>query len=154
MIERLCSGGLPRPRSSLNRQQILQNAPPCLGKIAPGSSLPPKSSLESTGAHLGNRVAFLSHLFADRCAAGLEHERMYRITLECFDVPTPAGEEAARDITEACRLHYPHEHNVTCTFVDGKLRLVAENDYDPEGLNLMDEFSDNICAYIEPSTAT
>jgi hypothetical protein len=39
--------------------------------------------------------------------------------------------------------------NVSCTFVDGKLRLVAENDYDPEGLNLMDEFSDNICAYVE-----
>lgn len=32
--------------------------------------------------------------------------------------------------------------------MDGKLRLVAENDYDPAGLNLMDEFSDNICAYV------
>jgi hypothetical protein len=75
---------------------------------------------------------------------------MYRITLECHDVPAAAGKEAARDIAEAFRLHYPHEHNVSCTFVDGKLRLVAENDYDPEGLNLMDEFSDNICAYVEP----
>ena len=75
---------------------------------------------------------------------------MYCITLECFDVPAAAGDEVARDITEAFRLHYPHEHNVTGTFVDGRLRLVAENDYDPEGLNLMDEFSDNICAYIEP----
>jgi hypothetical protein len=34
--------------------------------------------------------------------------------------------------------------------VDGKPRLVAENDFDPEGLNLMDEFSYNICAYVEP----
>ena len=75
---------------------------------------------------------------------------MYRITLECYDVPAKSGEEAARDITEAFRLHYPHEYNVTCTFVDGTLRLVAENDYDPKGLNLMDEFSDNITAYIEP----
>ena len=75
---------------------------------------------------------------------------MYRITLECHDVPAAAGYEAARNITEAFRLHYPHEHNVSCTFVDGKLRLVAENDYDPEGLNLMDEFSDNISAYVEP----
>jgi hypothetical protein len=75
---------------------------------------------------------------------------MYRITLECFDVPAAAGDEAARDITEAFRLHYPHEHDVTCTFVDGKLRLVAENDHDSEGLNLRDEFSDNICAYTEP----
>ena len=34
--------------------------------------------------------------------------------------------------------------------MDGKLRLVAENDYDAQGLNLLDEFSDNICAYVEP----
>jgi hypothetical protein len=75
---------------------------------------------------------------------------MYRITLECCGVPQAAGEEAARDIADAFRLHYPHEHNVICTFDGSKLRLVAENDYDPEGLNLKDEFSDNICAYIEP----
>jgi hypothetical protein len=73
---------------------------------------------------------------------------MYRITLECHGVPLTAGEEAARDITEEFRLHYPHENNVVCTFEGGKLRLVAENDYDPKGLNLMDEFSDNISAYI------
>lgn len=74
---------------------------------------------------------------------------MYRITRECFAAPAAAGDEAARDITQAFRLHYPHERNVTCSFMDGKLRLVAENDYDPEGLNLMDEFSDNMCAYIK-----
>ena len=73
---------------------------------------------------------------------------MYRITLECYDVPPAEGEEAARDITEAFRLHYPHENHVICTFIDGKLRLVAENDHDPNGLNLMDEFSDNITAYV------
>jgi len=73
---------------------------------------------------------------------------VYRITLECEGVPASAGDEAARDITEAFRRDYPHEQKVLCTFNDGKLRLVAENDYDPEGLNLMDEFSDNISAYI------
>ena len=74
---------------------------------------------------------------------------MYRITLECDGIPPSAGgEAAARDITEAFRSEYPHEHNVLCTFENGKLKLVAENDYDPEGLNLMDEFSDNISAYI------
>lgn len=73
---------------------------------------------------------------------------MYRITLECHGVPQGAGEEAARDITEAFRLNYPHEHNVVCTFADGTLKLVAENDYDPKGLNLMDEFSDNMTAFI------
>ncbi len=75
---------------------------------------------------------------------------MYRITLECHGVPAATGDKAAGDITAAFRLHYPHEQNVVCTFVDGKLRLVADNDYDPEGLNLTDEFSDNITAYVAP----
>jgi HTH-type transcriptional regulator/antitoxin HigA len=66
------------------------------------------------------------------------------------DVLIRPYELAARDITEAFRLHYPHETNAVCTFEDGKLRLVVENDYDPEGLNLMDEFSDNLCAFIGP----
>jgi hypothetical protein len=30
-----------------------------------------------------------------------------------------------------------------------KLRLLAQNDYAPEGLNLMDEFSDNFRIYVE-----
>lgn len=73
---------------------------------------------------------------------------MYRITLECEGVLAAAGEEAARDITEEFRLHYPHEHNVVCSFNGNTLKLVGENDYDPEGLNLMDQFSDAISAYI------
>ena len=73
---------------------------------------------------------------------------MYRITLEVHGVPEAVGEEAANHITEDFRLYYPHEKNVRCTFVDGRLRLVAENDYDPKGLNLMDEFSDNVCANV------
>lgn len=73
---------------------------------------------------------------------------MYRITLECDGVPAHAGAEAANDITEAFRAHYPHEHNVACSWNGNTLRLVAENDHDPDGLNLMDEFSDNISAYI------
>lgn len=79
---------------------------------------------------------------------------MYRITLECHDVPAATGDEAARDITEAFRLHYPHEHNVSCTFLDGKLRLVAENDYDSEGLNLMDGSRTTSAHSSNPSTAT
>jgi hypothetical protein len=73
---------------------------------------------------------------------------MYRITLECDGVPVHAGEEAANDITEAFRTHYPHEHNVVCSWNGSSLLLVAENDHDPDGLNLIDEFSDNISAYI------
>ncbi len=73
---------------------------------------------------------------------------LYRIKLVCDGVPESAGPEAARDITEEFRTHYPHENNAECSYANGKLTLVAENDYDADGLNLMDEFSDNICAYI------
>ncbi|WP_260927225.1 hypothetical protein [Novosphingobium sp. 9] len=73
---------------------------------------------------------------------------MYRIILECDGVPVLVGEEAANDITEAFKANYPHEHNVVCSWNGKSLRLVAENDHDPDGLNLMDEFSDNISAYI------
>jgi hypothetical protein len=109
-----------------------------------------KSSLESIPARLVNHFGFPASPVLPIGSQNPERRNMYRITLECHDVPAAAGDEAARDITEAFRLHYPHEHNVSCTFLDGKLRLVAENDYDPEGLNLMDEFSDNICAFVEP----
>jgi uncharacterized protein (DUF2249 family) len=72
----------------------------------------------------------------------------FRITLICDDVPHSLGAEAAQDITEAFRLHYLHEQNVVCSWNGKSLKLVAENDHDPEGLNLMDEFSDNLCAYV------
>jgi hypothetical protein len=73
---------------------------------------------------------------------------MYCITLECAGVPQSAGEEAAHDITQEFREHYPHERNVLCSFVGQKLTLIAENDHDPDGLNLIDEFSDQISANI------
>ncbi len=73
---------------------------------------------------------------------------MYRVTLECLGVPASVGEEAARDITSEFHQHYPHERNVVCSFSGHTLTLVAENDYDPDGLNLMDEFSDNISACV------
>jgi hypothetical protein len=75
---------------------------------------------------------------------------MYRITLVCDGVPASAGEEAARDITQHFKAHYPHEGNAICSFDGESLRLVAENDHDPEGRNLMDEFSDVISANLEP----
>ena len=73
---------------------------------------------------------------------------MFRITLEAAGVPQSAGDRAARDIEEGFRQHYPHERNVICSFSGATLTLVAENDHDPEGLNLMDEFSDVISANI------
>ena len=73
---------------------------------------------------------------------------MFRVVLECLDVPEAAGAEAATDIERDFREHRPHHRNVRCTFGEGKLRLEAENDFDADGLALMDEFSDCISAYI------
>ena len=73
---------------------------------------------------------------------------MQRVVLECSGVPAAEGEEAASDIEREFQEHRPHHQNVRCSFHDGKLVLEADNDFDPEGLALMDEFSDCISAYI------
>ena len=65
---------------------------------------------------------------------------MYRVVLECSDVP-PLIESEFRE-------HRPHHQNVNCTFESGRLVLVAENNFDADGRALMDEFSDCISAYI------
>ena len=73
--------------------------------------------------------------------------RRYRIVLACDGVPAPAGQQGAIDITEEFT-HRPWHQNVTCTWDGQSLILQADNDYDPDGLALMDEFSDAISACI------
>ncbi|HYH01073.1 MAG TPA: hypothetical protein VD837_18250 [Terriglobales bacterium] len=72
---------------------------------------------------------------------------MYRITLACRCVKAAHAEEAARDITEEFT-HRPWHQNVRCEWDGSRLLLRAENDYDLDGLALMDEFSDAITAYV------
>ena len=73
---------------------------------------------------------------------------MYRVILECSGVPSAQGERAARDITDEFAEHHRHHHNVRCTYADGKQILTADNDYDPKGLAMMDEFSDCLSAFV------
>ena len=73
---------------------------------------------------------------------------MYRVVLICHGVPQSAGSEAAADITREFAEHRQWHSNVTCTWEGSRLILSAENDYDADGLALMDEFSDCIAAYI------
>lgn len=73
---------------------------------------------------------------------------MYRVTLECSGVPPHEGDTAAIGIARNFAEHRLHHANVSCTFADGIMTLVAENDFDPKGLALMDEFSDCLSAYI------
>ena len=72
---------------------------------------------------------------------------MYRIVLACIGVPTDIGAVAARDITEEFT-HRPWHKNAQCEWDGSRLVLQADNDFDSNGLALMDEFSDAIAACI------
>lgn len=69
----------------------------------------------------------------------------YRVVVACDGIPDDRGVQAATDVTEEFT-HRPWHENVECQWGGGVLLLTAENDYDPEGLALMDEFSDAISA--------
>lgn len=74
---------------------------------------------------------------------------MHRVTLVCDGVPS-GGPEAAAGITQDFEAHRKHFHNVQCRFFEGSLILVADSDFDEDGLALMDEFSDLISAFLPP----
>jgi hypothetical protein len=71
----------------------------------------------------------------------------YRIVLACKGVPAESGAAGARDITEEFKRRPWHRH-VTCEWNGSQLILQADNDFDPSGLALVDEFSDAISACI------
>jgi hypothetical protein len=73
----------------------------------------------------------------------------YRITLACIGVPPELGLQGAIDIGEEFTHRHWHQ-NVCCEWDGTALILHAENDYDPDGKALMDEFSDSICACLKP----
>jgi hypothetical protein len=74
--------------------------------------------------------------------------KIYRIILVCTHVPAHAGAAAAQDITEKFT-HRPWHKNVTCIWDGSQLILQADNDFDSDGLALLDEFSDAISACIK-----
>ena len=72
---------------------------------------------------------------------------MYRVILACACVTADVGPAAARDITE----EFTHRHwhsNAKCEWDGYRLILQTDNDFDSNGLALLDEFSDAISAYI------
>jgi hypothetical protein len=73
---------------------------------------------------------------------------MYRIVLACNGVPANVGSEAARDITEEFT-HRPWHKNVRCQWDGSRLILEADNDFDSNGLALLDEFADAISASVK-----
>ena len=72
---------------------------------------------------------------------------MYRIVLKCTGIPASAGPSRAENIQEEFT-HRPWQTNVRCEWNGSDLMLQAENDYDSNGLALMDEFADAISACI------
>ena len=73
---------------------------------------------------------------------------MYRIVLACDGIPAHEGLSGAREITEEFT-HRPWHKNVKCEWDGSRLILQADNDFDSNGLALMDEFSDAISACIK-----
>ena len=72
---------------------------------------------------------------------------VYRIVLACDGIPAQKGEAGALAIEDEFKQRHWH-HNVTCTWNGYQLLLQADNDFDPKGLALLDEFSDAISACI------
>ncbi len=73
---------------------------------------------------------------------------MFRITMRAGGVSPQAGPTAAKDIEQEFRNNRPWHEDVSCSFSDGTLTLIATNDHDREGLGLLDEFSDCLSAFI------
>jgi hypothetical protein len=76
-----------------------------------------------------------------------EGENHYRVVLACDGVPTHLGPQAAVDITREFTKR-PWHDRVICTWNGHGLILQAENDFDPQGTALIDEFSDALAACI------
>ncbi len=71
----------------------------------------------------------------------------YFVALSCDNVPVNAGPQAAIDI-KAEFTKRPWHTNVECEWDGTSMVLFAESDHDPQGLALLDEFSDVISACI------
>ena len=75
---------------------------------------------------------------------------MFRVVLACEGVPESEGQQAAADIAkEFNEVRTPRYTNAICVIDSSKLTLSCDNDgWDAKGLNLMDEFSDCLSAFI------
>jgi hypothetical protein len=72
---------------------------------------------------------------------------MYRIVLVCTGIPPHEGPSGAQCIGEEFT-HRLWHRNVACQWDGSRLTLQADNDFDSDGLALMDEFSDAISACV------
>ena len=73
---------------------------------------------------------------------------IFRIVLVCTGIPVHEGLSGARCISEEF-IHRSWHKNVSCEWDGSRLILQADNDFDSNGLALLDEFSDVISACIK-----
>lgn len=73
---------------------------------------------------------------------------MYKITIECLDVAPSLGPQAAVDIEQEFHAERTWHQQPSCTYADGKLLLVARNDFDADAKALLDDFWDCLAAYL------
>ena len=73
---------------------------------------------------------------------------MYRIVLAGTGIPLHEGPLGARCVGEEFARR-PWHKNVSCNWDGSRLILQADNDFDSDGLALMDEFSDAISACLK-----
>ncbi|RWK41628.1 hypothetical protein [Mesorhizobium sp.] len=73
---------------------------------------------------------------------------MYKIMIECLGVAPDSGPQAAIDIEQEFRIHRTWHERPSCTYANGKLLLIARNDFDADGMALLDEFWDCLAAYL------
>ena len=72
----------------------------------------------------------------------------YRVVIECSGAPAEAGALGAAEITADFSKRHWHRDG-ECRWDGKRLTLSVEDDFDPIGLALMDEFSDEISACIK-----
>lgn len=73
---------------------------------------------------------------------------LIRVLARVFQQTANTGPVSARAISEELARRPWHE-NVKCFFVGSSLILQADNDFDSNGLALVDEFSDSISACVK-----
>ena len=78
---------------------------------------------------------------------------MYRVVVACTGISGPTASAAVADIVEEFAQR-PWHNGVSCTVETDALILEATNDYDRDGLALLDEFSDVVCACVPIESGT
>jgi hypothetical protein len=78
---------------------------------------------------------------------------MLEVTVQCTGIPIDSAQSGVDAILEEFQ-HRPWHTNVRCQVDAGALVLTAVNEHDPQGLALLDEFSDTVVASLELGEAT